>query len=154
MASTDMLNGRAEFWAAALELIAQPRSLSESLGAMAGLISECFDADLCAIFLFEPRSDKLLLEACVGPGAVKGGRLRVGQGISGLAVFHNKTIQVAHMAMDPRAVFLVGEEPSDNCVVAVPFGHGEDLSGVFNLAKQTWPLFCSRGNRDARRGSW
>jgi len=51
MASTDMLNGRAEFWAAALELIAQPRSLSESLGAMAGLISECFDADLCAIFL-------------------------------------------------------------------------------------------------------
>ncbi len=133
MASTDMLNGRAEFWAAALELIAQPRSLSESLGAMAGLISECFDADLCAIFLLEPRSDKLLLEACVGQGAVKGGRLRVGQGISGLAVFHNKTIQVAHMAMDPRAVFLVGEEPSDKCVVAVPFGHGEDLSGVFNL---------------------
>ena len=133
MASTDMLNGRAEFWAAALELIAHPSSLSESLGAMAGLISECFDADLCAIFLFEPRSDKLLLEACVGQGAVKGGRLRVGQGISGLAVFHNKTIQVAHMAMDPRAVFLVGEEPSDKCVVAVPFGHGEDLSGVFNL---------------------
>ncbi len=140
MASTDMLNGRAEFWAAALELIAQPRSLSESLGAMAGLISECFDADLCAIYLLEPRSDKLLLEACVGQGAVKGGRLRVGQGISGLAVFHNKTIQVAHMAMDPRAVFLVGQEPSDNSVVAVPFGHGEDLSGVFNL--QSRPGRC------------
>ena len=140
MASTDMLNGTSEFWAAALELIAQPRSLSESLGAMASLISECFDADLCAIFLLEPRSDKLLLEACVGPGAVKGGRLRVGQGISGLAVFHNKTIQVAHMAMDPRAVFLVGEEPSDNSVVAVPFGHGEDLSGVFNL--QSRPGRC------------
>jgi transcriptional regulator with PAS, ATPase and Fis domain/putative methionine-R-sulfoxide reductase with GAF domain len=140
MASADMLNGRAEFWAAALELIAQPRSLSESLGAMAGLISECFDADLCAIFLLEPRSDKLLLEACVGQGAVKGGRLRVGQGISGLAVFHNKTIQVAHMAMDPRAVFLFGEEPSDNSVVAVPFGRGEDLSGVFNL--QSRPGRC------------
>ena len=140
MASTDMLNGRAEFWAAALELIAHPSSLSESLGAMAGLISECFDADLCAIFLLEPRSDKLLLEACVGQGAVKGGRLRVGQGISGLAVFHNKTIQVAHMAMDPRAVFLVGEEPSDKCVVAVPFGRGEDLSGVFNL--QSRPGRC------------
>ena len=73
MASTDMLNGTSEFWAAALELIDQPRSLSESLGAMAGLISECFDADLCAIFLLEPRSDKLLLEACVGQGVVKGG---------------------------------------------------------------------------------
>ena len=44
------------------------------------------------------------------------------------------------MAMDPRAVFFVGEEPSDNSVVAVPFDHGEDLSGVFNL--QSRPGRC------------
>ena len=45
------------------------------------------------------------------------------------------------MAMDPRAVFFVGEEPSDNSVVAVPFDHGEDLSGVFNLQSRPGRYF-------------
>ena len=123
----------AEFWAEALELIAKPQALSASLGAMARLISDYLNTDFCAIYLLDSRIDELVLEASVGQGGLTGGRLRVGKGISGLAAFHNKPVQVVHMQRDPRSVLLGGQESPNNSIVAVPFGNGRELSGVFNL---------------------
>lgn len=132
-----------DFWVTALGLIAKPQSLVESLGAMARLITDCFDVDICAIYLLEHRTDILVLEASVGLEKFAGERLRVGRGISGLSVFHNKTIQVAQMARDPRAVFFAEQELADSSIVAVPFGNGEDLSGVFNLQSRMERQFNS-----------
>ena len=126
-----------EFLGPALELINRPRSLADSLREMAELIASCFDAESCAIYMLERRFDRLLLEADAGREWVEGRRLRVGQGISGLAVFHNTTIQVADMTMDPRVAFLRDPDPSAKSIVAVPFGNGEDLVGVFGLQSRS-----------------
>ena len=126
----------AEFCSAALELIAKPRSLAESLDAMAQLISDRFAADFCAIYLLDRRTDELVLKASAGQGGVTGERSPVGKGITWLAAYHNKTVQVAHMQRDPRAVLRAGQQPLNKSIVAVPFDNGEELSGVFNL--QSW----------------
>ena len=131
--------GSAEFWGPALGLIAQPQP--ESLGAMAQLIADHFAVDFCAIYLLERRTDELVLEASAGQSGLIGERLRVGQGISGLAALHNKTLQVAQMQGDPRPVLLPGQESQNNSIVAVPFGH--ELSGVFNLQSREQRSFDS-----------
>ena len=119
------------FWKSALELIAQPRS--ESLAEMAQLIADYFAADYCAVYVLERRAEHLVFEACAGAPGPLGARLRVGQGITGLAAFHSKSIAVSQMREDPRAVFLSGQQAQYSNIIAVPFGDGDELAGVFNL---------------------
>ena len=119
------------FWKSALELVARPRS--ESLNEMAQLIADDFAADYCAVYVLERRAEELVLEACAGAPGPLGARLRVGRGITGLAAFHGKSLAVAHMREDPRAVLLPGQQAQYSNIIAVPFGDGDELAGVFNL---------------------
>ena len=123
--------GGTGFWKSALELVARPRS--ESLNEMAQLIADDFAADYCAVYVLERRAEELVLEACAGAPGPLGARLRVGRGITGLAAFPGKSLAVAHMREDPRAVLLPGQQAQYCNIIAVPFGDGDELAGVFNL---------------------
>ncbi len=120
-------------WRQTLELIAAPRALEESLAALAGFYAKSFSADYCAIYLLERRTDELVLRAGYGRGGVDEGCLRLGQGITGLAAFHKKTLQVPHMQRDPRAVLLSGQNSIHSSIIAIPFEDDSGLYGVLNL---------------------
>lgn len=118
-------------WRDTLELIASPRA--DSLSALARLFADTFAVDHCSIYVLEARTDELVLRGSSSGEHVRGGRLRVGQGITGLAAFHKKILQVPFMQRDPRTVLLSGQEPIYSSIIAIPFEDDSELCGVLNL---------------------
>ena len=120
-------------WRDAMELVVAPESLKEGLRGAARLIVRHFEVDSCAIYLLDRRTEDLVLEALVGEGDTIEERLRIGQGLAGLAAYQGKTIQIAHVQCDPRSALPPGQEPLFQSLVAVPIIGGEQILGVFGL---------------------
>ena len=92
-----------------------------------------FEVESCAIYLVEGNTDELVMQACIGREASEKGRLRLGQGITGIAALEKKPIQVTHMSRDPRTVVVKNQEQLYQSIVAVPLDDGDQVHGVFNL---------------------
>lgn len=118
-------------WRDTLELIASPRA--DSLSTLAHLFADSFAVDHCSIYVLEGRTDELVLRASSNEEQVCGARLRMGQGITGLAAFHRKVLQVPCMQRDPRTVLLSGQAPIYSSIIAIPFEDSDELRGVLNL---------------------
>jgi len=123
-------------WRHTLELIASPRA--DSLSKLAQLFAESFAVDHCSIYVLEGRTDELVLQAAHGgKGGLGSGRLRMGQGITGLAAFHKKTLHVPNMQRDPRTVLLDGQDVVYSSIIAIPFEDENELCGVLSLQSMT-----------------
>lgn len=123
-----------KLWRDGLALMAKPQTLQHALREAAEMLVEHFAVDFCAVYLLDRRTDELVLQ---GRGGQKSHlamtRLRIGQGITGMAAYQRKLLQVAHMQRDPRSVHRQRGEHYYQSIVALPLVEDEALLGALNL---------------------
>lgn len=121
-------------WRDGLALMAKSQTLQQALREVAELLVEHFAVDFCAVYLLDRRTDELVLQGRGGQESYLAmTRLRVGQGITGMAAYQGKLLQVAHMQRDPRSVHRQGGEHYYQSIVAIPLIEDEELLGALNL---------------------
>jgi len=130
-------------WRDAMKLLAAPHSLKAGLRAISRIISRHFEVDLCAIYLLDRRTEELVLKGMAGEEGAVQERLRVGQGIAGLAAYQRKSVQVAHLQRDPRSILPQGREHTYQSIVVIPVDDGEQLLGVVELQSKKVRQFAA-----------
>lgn len=121
-------------WRDGLVLMAKPQTLQQALREVAEMLVGHFAVDFCAIYLLDRRTDELVLQGRGGQESYLAmTRLRVGQGITGMAAYQGKLLQVAHMQRDPRSVQRQGGERFYQSIVALALAEDERLLGALNL---------------------
>jgi transcriptional regulator with PAS, ATPase and Fis domain/putative methionine-R-sulfoxide reductase with GAF domain len=127
-------------WEVAFELLQESGSLPEVLARLAEAAVKQVGADFCAVYLLDRRSDELMLSAKGGDMAhMPIDRMRIGQGITGMAAFHARPLRVPRMQHDPRSVG--GKGHAFKSIVAIPIASTQRLLGVFNLQSRAEGAF-------------
>ncbi|MBU0705494.1 MAG: GAF domain-containing protein [Chloroflexi bacterium] len=120
--------------------------LEETLQAAAeALTAELTDARV-SLLLLEPESGALRLEASVGymTDAVRGLRLKSGEGITGWVVRHGKPVLAPDVRLDPRYVEVASDTRSELCV---PLAVGPLIIGVLNVESPHLDAFTKDDQR-------
>ena len=113
--------------------------LEEVLHLIATKVAEALHADACFVYLYEDRSDELVLRATFGTSIeemTRRPRLRPGEGITGAAAAERSPVMIPSQAhLDPRfKLFPNLPESQYESILAVPIlVHGEKLAGALNV---------------------
>ena len=112
--------------------------LEEVLALVARSVAEALDADACFVYLYDERSDELVLRATHGTGVdqmTRRPRLRPGEGITGAAAAAREPIMLPAQAhLDPRfKAFPNLPEDEYESILAVPILAREKLEGALNV---------------------
>jgi len=114
-------------------LVSESGNPSETLSNVAELIRQRFATDVCSIYLLEPDRANLVLAATVGlrPESVGQIRMRITEGLAGLAAEQVKPVVVADAIAHPRFKYFrdTGEE-AYRTFVGVPVMDRGVLQGV------------------------
>jgi two-component sensor histidine kinase len=113
--------------------------LEEVLHLIATRVAEALDADACFVYLYDDRTDELILRATYGTSVdemTRRPRLRPGEGITGSAAAERAPVMIPSQArLDPRfKEFPNLHEDEYESILAVPIlVHGEKLAGALNV---------------------
>src|SRR5712691_11566021 len=112
--------------------------LEEVLSLVARTVAEALEADACFVYLYDDRSDELVLRATHGTGVeemTRRPRLRPGEGITGSAAATREPVMVPAQAhLDPRfKAFPNLPEDEYESILAVPILAREKLEGALNV---------------------
>src|SRR5438067_263188 len=112
--------------------------LEEVLSLVARTVAEALEADACFVYLWDDRSDELVLRATHGTGVeqmTRRPRLRLGEGITGAAAEAREPIMLPAQAhLDPRfKAFPNLPEDEYESILAVPILAREKLEGALNV---------------------
>jgi two-component system, sensor histidine kinase PdtaS len=113
--------------------------LEEVLHLIATRVAEALHADACFVYLYDDRSDELVLRATYGTSVeemTRRPRLRPGEGITGSAAAERAPVMIPAQAhLDPRfKLFPNLPESQYESILAVPIlVHGEKLAGALNV---------------------
>jgi two-component sensor histidine kinase/putative methionine-R-sulfoxide reductase with GAF domain len=112
--------------------------LEEVLHLVATKVADALEADACFVYLYDERSDELVLRATHGTPIdemTRRPRLRPGEGITGTAAGERRPVAVAEKAhLDPRfKEFPNLPESQYESILAVPILAREQLAGALNV---------------------
>ena len=112
--------------------------LEEVLGLIARKVAEALEADACFVYLYDDRTDELILRATHGTSVeemTRRPRMRPGEGITGSAAAAREPIMLAAQAhLDPRfKAFPNLPEDEYESILAVPILMREKLEGALNV---------------------
>jgi two-component sensor histidine kinase/putative methionine-R-sulfoxide reductase with GAF domain len=112
--------------------------LEEVLELVARKVADVLDADACFVYLYDDRSDELVLRATHGTSVeemTKRPRMRPGEGITGTAAAELAPIMIPAQAhLDPRfKLFSNLPEDQYESILAVPIVARERLAGALNV---------------------
>jgi two-component system, sensor histidine kinase PdtaS len=112
--------------------------LEEVLALVARKVADVLDADACFVYLYDERSDELVLRATHGTKVeemTRRPRMRPGEGITGTAAAELAPIMIAAQAhLDPRfKLFSNLPEDQYESILAVPIVARERLAGALNV---------------------
>src|SRR6266550_2142247 len=112
--------------------------LEEVLGLVARKVADVLDADACFVYLYDERSDELVLRATHGTRVeemTRRPRMRPGDGITGCAAAERRPIMIPEKAhLDPRfKAFPNLPEDEYESILAVPILAREKLAGALNI---------------------
>jgi two-component system, sensor histidine kinase PdtaS len=113
--------------------------LEEVLHLVATRVAEALHVDACFVYLYDERSDELVLRATYGTSVdemTRRPRLRPGEGITGSAAAERAPVMIPAQAhLDPRfKQFPNLPESQYESILAVPIlVHGERLAGALNV---------------------
>ena len=113
--------------------------LEEVLHLIATRVAEALHADACFVYLYDERSDELVLRATYGTSVdemTRRPRLRPGEGITGSAALERSPVMIPAQAhLDPRFKHFPNlPESQYESILAVPIlVHGEKLAGALNV---------------------
>ena len=112
--------------------------LEEVLALVARKVADVLGADACFVYLYDERSDELVLRATHGTSVeemTKRPRMRPGEGITGTAAAEGAPIMLPAQAhLDPRfKLFSNLPEDQYESILAVPIVARERLAGALNV---------------------
>jgi two-component sensor histidine kinase/putative methionine-R-sulfoxide reductase with GAF domain len=112
--------------------------LEEVLGLVARKVADVLDADACFVYLYDDRTDELVLRATHGTSVeemTRRPRMRPGEGITGAAAAELAPIMIPAQAhLDPRfKLFSNLPEDQYESILAVPIVARERLAGALNV---------------------
>ncbi|MFQ5964221.1 MAG: sigma 54-interacting transcriptional regulator [Candidatus Scalinduaceae bacterium] len=99
-------------------------------------VNQEMNADACSIFLLDPISNNLILEAAVGfdHKAVKRIRMRLDEGITGWVVRNAEPVALEDVHTDQRVRFISEiHEDRLSSILSVPLGSKKDIIGAINI---------------------
>ena len=117
--------------------------LEEVLDLVATKVADALQADACFVYLYDERSDELVLRATHGTSVeemTRRPRMRPGEGITGTAAAERSPVMIPSQAhLDPRfKLFPNLPEEQYESILAVPIlVHGERLAGALNVRTRT-----------------
>jgi len=122
-------------------------SLSTFLQDIAVMVAEHMNSDACSIFLYNKEDEELVLRATVGlaPSSVGRVKLKIGEGITGLALKELRAIREARASANPgfKSFENINEEEYE-AFLAVPIKKGLNRIGVIILQHRKPDYFNSR----------
>src|SRR5213078_1497397 len=112
--------------------------LEEVLALVARKVADALAADACFVYLYDERSDELVLRATHGTSVedmTRRPRMRTGEGITGTAAAERAPVMIpAHAHLDPRFKQFVNlPEDEYQSILAVPILARERLAGALNV---------------------
>jgi two-component system, sensor histidine kinase PdtaS len=112
--------------------------LEEVLGLVATKVADALQADACFVYLYDERSDELILRATHGTSVeemTRRPRMKPGEGITGAAAADKAPVMIPASAhLDPRfKAFTNLPEDEYESILAVPILAREKLAGALNL---------------------
>jgi two-component sensor histidine kinase/putative methionine-R-sulfoxide reductase with GAF domain len=121
-----------------IEAVNSTLDLEEVLALVARKVADVLDADACFVYLYDDRTDELVLRATHGTSVEKmtrRPRMRPGEGITGTAAAERAPIMIAAQAhLDPRfKSFQNLAEDQYESILAVPILAREKLAGALNV---------------------
>ncbi|AKJ64369.1 phosphoenolpyruvate--protein phosphotransferase [Kiritimatiella glycovorans] len=117
-------------------LFESSQGLDEFLDNVVDMISRHMKAEVCSIYLLEDSGSEIVMRANRGlkPDAIGRVRLRVGEGITGVALRELRPINVGHASHHPDYRFVPGiDEESYEAFLALPIARGLERIGVLVL---------------------
>ena len=112
--------------------------LEEVLGLVATKVAAALEADACFVYLYDERTDELVLRATHGTAVgemTRRPKLQPGEGITGSAAADRSPIMIPAQAhLDPRLKGFAGlTEDESESILAVPILAREKLAGALNV---------------------
>lgn len=123
----------AALWRDAIDLVLSPPKQRDGLAAIAGCVLQYMGADTCAVYLLDHRTEELVLSGSAGEEVELDSCVRLGQGITGLAAFQRRAVQMVSTKADPRYASGSGAGTTSPGIVAVPIYDREQLVGVMDI---------------------
>lgn len=114
-------------------IILQSHHLSDTLENIVTLVAERAHSEVCSLYLLEEQDDTLVLRATYGlaAGAVGQVRLKIGEGLTGLAVEQRSILAIEEPQNDPRYRYFAGTgEEKFHSFLAIPLFDRNDPLGV------------------------
>src|SRR5437867_8822348 len=121
-----------------IEAVNSTLDLEEVLALVARKVADVLAADACFVYLYDERSDELILRATHGTSVeemTKRPRMRPGEGITGTAAAERAPIMIPAQAhLDPRfKLFSNLPEDQYESILAVPIVARDRLAGALNV---------------------
>jgi signal transduction histidine kinase len=117
-------------------------NLSDTLHNVLKGLRSCIRFDAASIFLLDPGQQHLIVKAALGVTVtldeVK--RFRVGEGVVGWVVEHNRSALISDVARDPR-YHAAGSPRKQGALLAVPLRSGERVTGALVLVRRATRAF-------------
>lgn len=118
--------------------------LQTTLHAISQTTADVTRMDSCSIYLLEKSEQSLVLKATTGlaPSAVNQARLKLGEGITGIAAQSGQPVAVRDAANDARFKYLPGTHEQDfKSLLAVPLISHGTVIGAINVQTRTYHTF-------------
>jgi two-component sensor histidine kinase/putative methionine-R-sulfoxide reductase with GAF domain len=130
-----------------IEAVNSTLDLEEVLSLVASKVAQALNTDACFVYLYDERSDELVLRATYGTSVeemTRRPRMRPGEGITGSAASERTPIMIPEGAhLDPRfKQFPNLHEEMYESILAVPITAKERLAGALNVRTRA-PRFFS-----------
>src|SRR5918911_5554641 len=121
-----------------IEAVNSTLDLEEVLSLVARKVAEALEADACFVYLYDERSDELVLRATHGTSVeemTRRPRMHPGEGITGVAAAERAPVMIPAQAhLDPRfKEFPNLPEDEYESILAVPILAREKLAGALNV---------------------
>jgi len=121
-----------------IEAVNSTLDLEEVLGLVARKVAEALEADACFVYLYDERTDELVLRATYGTRVedmTRRPRMRPGEGITGAAADERVPVMLPEKAhLDPRfKAFPNLREDEYESILAVPVLARDKLEGALNV---------------------
>ncbi|HNS19666.1 MAG TPA: phosphoenolpyruvate--protein phosphotransferase [Sedimentisphaerales bacterium] len=121
-------------------------SVETLLGKAVEMVAERTQSAVCSIYLYNPEAKELTLRATRGlnPESVGQVRLKLGQGLTGLALQEMRAVCEADASRSPNYKFFPGIfEERYNAFLAVPIARGISKMGVLVVQRDTSQCFIA-----------
>lgn len=121
-----------------IEAVNSTLDLQEVLELVASKTADALGADACFVYLYDERSDELVLRATHGTSVeemTRRPRMRPGEGITGAAAAERQPVMIPAQAhLDPRFKHFANlHEDEYESILAVPILMRDKLEGALNL---------------------